>query len=84
MGPRFSRMMVFCIGLLSFALAGAERAHAASSCLQGSKSDDKQICFVGPQDQLENISPAEFEAQQRALRAELERRVNEARARLAK
>jgi hypothetical protein len=59
------------------------RAEQLSFCLKGSDPRSKQVCFRGRQEAT-NLSPDELEAQQREIRYLLERRVSEARARLAK
>jgi len=51
-------------------------------CLKSNAAEDQQVCFQGLS--AAPKSAAEFEATQAGLRAELERRANEARARQRK
>jgi hypothetical protein len=71
--------------LVGFGLTAMSPVHAeqVTFCLKGSDPSSKQVCFTGHQEAT-NFSPDELEAQQRELRYLLERRVSEARARMAK
>jgi hypothetical protein len=69
-------VLIASLSLGSMVAAHSEPGHTATFCLRS--QDAKQVCFVGHQEAV--LSPMEFEAQQRVLRAELERRAAEARA----
>jgi hypothetical protein len=68
------------LGFVSVSLARAEQV---TFCLKGSEPNSKQVCFTGHQDAT-NLTADELKARQRELRYLIERRISEARARLAK
>jgi hypothetical protein len=60
-------VLIASLSLGSMVAAHSEPGHTATFCLRS--QDAKQVCFVGHQEAV--LSPKEFEAQQRVLRAEL-------------
>jgi hypothetical protein len=75
---RASRLALIAgLAVVSLSPAAAEPDDAARFCLRSSEGDGRQVCFAAPRPTP--LTPAEQDALQAQLRAELERHAEEAR-----